>query len=378
MRNLKKYKYCKICILPNTRPNLKLNSNGICNACDNNNIKKIKEIKWKQRKKKFIQIIKKVKKRNCTYDCVIPVSGGKDSTWQVLIALKYKLKPLCVSWKSPARNMLGQKNLNNLINLGVDHLDVSLNPIIEKKFILKAFKKFGNPLIPMHLALHAIPVKIAIEKKIPLILWGENSAYEYGGDKKFKGYEMTNKWRKNFGVNEGKNISYWFDDNLNKRNLDSYSIPSSELIKKFKINEIFLGYFFDWSPKKIFNISKKFGFKSAKEPKTGLYKFADIDDEFLITIHHLMKWYKFGFTREWDNLSIEIRKNNISRKNVIKILKNLGFKKPKKEIDLFCKYLSIKKSKFYEIVEKHRNKKIWFKNNSKWIIKNFLIDKWKW
>ncbi len=370
MRIPKKYKYCKICILPDTRPNLKINSNGICNACANNNIKKTKKIKWEQREKKFIEIIKKIKERNCSYDCVIPVSGGKDSTWQVLVALKYKLKPLCVTWKSPARNVLGQKNLNNLIKLGVDHLDVSLNPIIEKKFILKTFKKFGNPLIPMHLALHAIPVKIAIEKKIPLILWGENSAYEYGGDRKFKGYEMTNKWRENFGVNEGKNISYWFDDNLNKKNLDFYSIPSSELIKKFKINEIFLGYFFDWSPKKIYNISKKYGFKKSNKPKTGLYKFADIDDEFLITIHHLMKWFKFGFTREWDNLSTEIRKGNKKRAHAIAFIKKNKFKLPSKEIKLFCDYLSITRKEFFNIVEKHRDKKIWKKKGNNWKLIN--------
>ena len=81
------------------------------------------------------------------------------------------MKPLCVTWRSPARNSLGQKNLNNLIKLGVDHIDFSINYGLEKKFIYKTFKMFGNPLIPMHLALHAIPTQIALEKNIPLILW---------------------------------------------------------------------------------------------------------------------------------------------------------------------------------------------------------------
>ena len=82
-------------------------------------------------------------------------------------------------------------------------------------------------------------------------------------------------------------------------------------------------------------VSKKRGFKAAKKPKTGSYNFADIDDEFLITIHHWLKWYKFGFTRVWDNLSIEIRNNRISRDKAINIIKKIGTKNPTKEIKLF-------------------------------------------
>ena len=158
----------------------------------------------------------------------------------------------------------------------------------------------------------------------------------------------------------------------------NYNIPSFSNLKKNKINEVFLGYFFKWSPKKIFQIAKKKGFKSAKKPKTGIYNFADIDDSFLITIHHYMKWYKFGFTREWDNLSLEIREKNITRKRAIKTLEKIGFKEPKKEIDLFCKYLGITRSYFDRIIEKHRNKNFWYKTNNKWRIKNFITERWKW
>jgi len=285
---------------------------------------------------------------------------------------------LCVTWRSPARNKLGQQNLDNLINLGVDHIDYSVDQNIEKKFIKKTFIKFGNPLIPMHLALHAVPTKIALEKKIPLILWGENSADEYGGHRSFKGKYMTNKWRKVFGVNEGKSINYWVDKNLKIRNLNSYKLPTNDQIKNSKLKEVFLGYFFKWFPKKIFNISKKYGFKSATKPKTGYYNFADIDDEFLITIHHLMKWYKFGFTREWDNLSLEIRNKKISRKKAVKIISNKGFVLPNEEINKFCKYINISKKEFIKITNKFRNKRIWYKKDNRWKIKNFLIENWRW
>ena len=115
-----------------------------------------------------------------------------------------------------------------------------------------------------------------------------------------------------------------------------------------------------------------------KKPKTGIYNFADIDDEFLITIHHYMKWYKFGFSRIWDNLSIEIRNGRITRQNAIKTIKKVGNKHPKYEIEKFCEYVGISKTKFFKICENLRNKKIWFKHKNKWKINNFLIKNWNW
>ena len=346
---MKKIIYCRNCIIPDTRPNIYINrKTHLCSVCSPL-IDKQKKINWGLRKKIFLKIIRKVKKNRSFYDCLIPVSGGKDSTWQVITALNHNLNPLCVTWRSPSRNEIGKKNLENLINLGVDHIDLTVNPKIQKYFTLKTFKNHGNPLVPMHLALHAFTVRTAIEKNIKLILWGENSATEYGGTEKLKKY-----------------------------NTAPYNLPSQKQINKHGIKEIFLGEFFKWDPKKIFKISKKYGFKNLKKPKTGFYNFADIDDEFLITIHHYMKWYKFGFTRIWDNLSIEIRNKRLSRNRAIQIVKKIGVENPKIEIKKFCYYLGISISKFQNICNSHRNKEIWFKENKKWKIKDFLIKNWLW
>ena len=149
--------------------------------------------------------------------------------------------------------------------------------------------------------------------------------------------------------------------------------------KKIGVKEVLLGYYFKWNPQKTFNISRKYGFKSAAKPKTGYYSFADIDDEFLITVHHWLKWYKYGFTRLWDNLSIEIRNKHLSRNKAIKIVKKTGNELPIKEIKKFCDYTKISLKKFFIIAEKFRNKKILFKDKSgEWKIRNFLINQWRW
>ncbi len=123
--------YCRICILPDTRPNLRIDANGNCNcpaaAC-------ARKVNWEKRRKAWQKLVKEVKRKKASYDCVIPVSGGKDSTWQVITALRWGLRPLAATWKSPARNTLGEDNLQNLIRLGVDHMDFSINPEVERKF----------------------------------------------------------------------------------------------------------------------------------------------------------------------------------------------------------------------------------------------------
>ena len=373
-----KIKYCSKCILPNTRPQINFNYDTLtCDAC-NNTVNK-KKIDWSERNQLFKDLVKNVKSKKKTYDCVIPVSGGKDSTWQVIVALEHGLHPLCVTWKTPARNKIGAENLQNLIQLGVDHIDFSINPKIEKKFTLKTFEKFGSPVIPMHMALHAIPLQLATKFEIPLVLWGENSANEYGGEKELKGQSLNHEWLLKFGVTNGTNHSDWIEEELSEKDLTPYVWPSDEEQSQAGVKALFLGHFFSWDPHGTFKTAKKFGFKSANKAKTGYYAFADIDDAFLITIHHWMKWYKFGFTRIWDNLSMEIRNGRVTRDEAISKIRSLGEELPKEEISLFCKYVNISEPRFFEIANSLRNKNIWETNDQGvWSIKDFLIKDWKW
>lgn len=369
--------WCKNCLLPNLRPNLVIEKNGNCSAC--NNFSNKKKINWKKREKEFATLVKKIKSKKLRYDCIIPVSGGKDSTWQTIKCLEYGLNPLTVTWKSPQRTKIGQDNLDNLISLGVDHIDWTVNPEIEKKLTLESYKKFGAIAIPMHLAMFNIPVLVASHFGIPNVIWGENSAVEYGNlSKKDNQRVLSDKWYKNYGVTHNTKAKDWVSKNLPKNKMSSYFDYKSYGKTNFDPVSIFLGYFFKWDPHKTYKISKKFGFKAGKAARTGYYKFADIDDYF-ISIHHWLKWYKFGFTRIFDNLSLEIRNKRISRKQAIKIIKSDGLNPPLKDIKKFCSYCGISTIKFFQIAEKFRNKNIWKKSKKgKFYIKDFIIENWKW
>ena len=370
-------KYCQNCILPDSRPNLSINSDGLCTACTSSKEKPF--VDWQHREKMFRELVGNIKAQNNVYDCVIPVSGGKDSTWQVMKALEYGLRPLCVTWRTPARSSLGQKNLDNLISLGVDHIDLSINPRVEKAFTLKALKRFGSPVIPMHMAIHALPMQIAIEKNIPLILWGENSAVEYGGDdKKLKGMDITRDWLMKYGVTHGTTSLDWVDQDISLNDLAPYHWPDEDQLKAQNVRAVFLGQYFSWDPETTVNIAKNFGFQVAEEAIVGIYNFADVDDAFLMSIHHWLKWYKFGFTRTWDNLSIEIRAGRLTRSEALEKIKSIGHETPVKEIEMFCAYVGITKNEFFQIIETFRNNDIWKKNQGIWHIPDFLIDNWAW
>ena len=222
-------KYCDICILPSTRPNLEFTANG-CNCSKHHALSNPRD--FKKLECEFREIVNLVKSKNRPWDCVIPVSGGKDSTWQTVKALEYGLKPLCVTWRTPGRTPLGKKNLDNLIALGVDHIDFSINPTIEKAFTRNAFERAGIPALPMHYAIFAIPTQIAVQQRIPLVLWGENSAFEYGGnDRLATSKHLTHDWLKKYGVNGNTEIDDWVSSELKIQDLAMYRYPSISEIK---------------------------------------------------------------------------------------------------------------------------------------------------
>lgn len=368
-------RWCTKCVVPSTRPNIWFDDKGNCN-CATKEIKS--KIDWTAREKAFRDVVKTAKARSKGYDCLIPVSGGKDSTWQVVKCLEYGLNPLAVTWKTPARTEVGERNLQNLINLGVDHIDYQVNPKVEKKFMYQALVRYGATAIPMHMAIFNIPVKIAVKFDIPLVVWGENSAFEYGGaEEERTGFKLDKQWFKKFGVTHGTTAKDWILPELSEKELTPYFGPTDEELEGKGITAVFLGYYFEWDPETSLRVAREHGFQVLERPKTGYYNYADIDDEF-ISIHHFLKWYKFGFTRLFDNLSVEIRNGRMTREQAVQIIRDSGDQTPHEDIEKFCKFVGITKQHFFEVCEKWRNPNVWTKESGKWVIRDFLIPDWKW
>lgn len=373
-------KWCRRCILPDTRPNLQIGPDGVCNACSNHGVRH--EIDWESRAAQLRGVVEAARTaaRPNGYDCLIPVSGGKDSTWQTVKCLEMGLKPLAVTWKTPARTAIGQRNLDNLVALGVDHIDYQINPKVEARFMLKTFERLGSTGIPMHMALFNIPLLIAVRFRIPLVVWGENSAFEYGSaSDEHTGFRLDSEWLRVYGVTHGTTASDWVGDDLGAKDLAAYFGPSPQEMDASGVRAVFLGYYQPWDPETSLEVAAAHGFVYEKGvARTGYYDYADIDDDF-ISLHHWMKWYKFGFTRMFDNLSLEIRNGRLSREQALETVRRCGDDTPHKDIDRFCAFAGISRDRFFAIAETFRNPAVWRRRaDGRWYIPEFLIEDWNW
>jgi len=361
-------RYCARCITPDTRPNITLDAEGICNACRRHEARPA--IDWHAREEIWRELAAAAKARSRGYDCVVPVSGGKDSTWQVVTCLEHGLNPLAVTWKTPGRTPLGQRNLDNLVRLGVDHIDYQVSPRVEARFMLRATERLGIPGLPMHMALFSIPLTVAVRFRIPLVVWGENSAVEYGSaDAALEGARLDAAWLASYGVTAGTTARDW--------ELTPYFMPTPEELEAAGVNAVFLGHFVPWDPQRSLETAVAHGFEAAEAPRTGYYDYADIDDDF-ISVHHYFKWPKFGFTRSFDNLSLEIRNGRIAREEAIEVLRRRGDETPGTDIERFCAFVGIDRRRFDEIVERFRNPGVWKRRDGTWVIENFLVPDWSW
>ncbi len=367
---MKKLTYCNICVLPSTKPHIKFDKNGTCTAClfhmkKNSNIKN--KINWKKRKSEFDKLIKKIKALKAPlYDVCVPVSGGKDSITQVSHLLNRGLRILSVNIDYGIKTKIGEDNLRIIPKLGSNLITYRPDLKLQKKIIKISFEKYGDPDLMSHCLLHAMPIRIAIQLKIPMVLLGENSAYEYSGSSNYNDKFMSEKYFNYYVSNSGhtpKKFSKRF--NIPYKLMKPYDLPSQKELKKTL--PVFTSYFFNWSSENNLKNAKKFGFKTLKNQREGTFRNYVGIDEKINRIHQYLKLLKFGYGRGSDHACEDIRNKKISRSKAIQLVKKYDRKELSNYyINDFIKFIGISKKKFKSIMKKYTNKKIWkIKNNRK-------------
>jgi N-acetyl sugar amidotransferase len=367
--------YCKKCIYPNTKPNLVFDKKGICNACKN--FSKRKKINWKTREKEFLQLIKKQRKYNkSSWDCLIPVSGGKDSFYQIIKCKEMGLKPLCVNATTCDLTNLGKKNLETMKGLNVDIINVTVSKKVRSKINKFTLETVGDISWPEHVGIYTIPVIMAVKFGINVLIWGENPQNEYGGPGKTSSNKFRDlKWVEDYGGMLGLRLSDIMQFlNLDKSDLQWFKYPKNDEIKKINLKGLFLGYYFPWNGYDNFKIAKKNGFIENKKIVEGtLYKFENLDN-YQTGIHDYFKYLKYGYSRITDHLSLFIRRGKISRNEAVKIAKRFDGKFPSKYLDKslkeILKNIDLSEKEFHEICDKFTNTSIFKKHKNGTLIKN--------
>lgn len=364
--------YCKRCVMPDTKPDLYIDDEGICSAC--RSYEQRNEVDWDQRKKELSVILDKYKnKTGDNWDCIVPVSGGKDSTYQVIRMLQLGLNPLCVTSTTCDLSDLGRKNIENLKHLGVDYVEMSPNPRVRAKLNRIGLTQVGDIAWPEHVGIFTIPVRAAVQFNIPLIVWGENSQNEYGGPAAAASNNVLNRrWLEEFGGLLGMRVSDLIGtDGIEAKHLISYTYPSDEDLTRVGVTGLFLGHYIPWDGLSNSLIAQAHGFHTYEKVAEGsMVNYENLDNH-QHGIHDYFKFLKFGFSRATDHACLHIRRERLTRQDGLDIVKNLDGKFPweylGKSLEDILRPLDMSVEEFIALCDKFTNKKI-FKRDAKGVL----------
>jgi len=373
-------KYCKQCLLPTTKPHISFDDDGVCNACRAHEKKNdvLGGIDWQAREGMFNELVREAKARKAPfYDAMVPVSGGKDSITQVHRLLKYDLRILAVNVDYGIKTEVGIHNLNLIPEMGASLIIYRPEQGLHKKLIRIGFEDFGDPDLLSHTLLHGYPLRCALQFQIPLVVLGENSAFEYGGDAQVarKNY-ITREWFTNFAANKGRDARFVSDHyGIPMEKLVLYDFPD-EIETSAITKAVFLSYYFHWDSEEHLRIARNYGFKTLEESREGTFRnFVGIDEK-INRIHQYMKVLKFGYGRATDHACEDIRNGRLSREAAKALVREYDLSDLSDDyVDDYIAYLGYSKEEFWTIMDRYRSRNIWNQNEQgKWFITGHLEE----
>ena len=362
-------KFCKRCVVSNQRPRIRFDEEGICSACRFAE-KKAKTIDWKAREATLIKLLNKHRRKDGSYDVIVPASGGKDSGF-VAHQLKYAygMHPLTVTWAPHIYTDVGWKNLQNFIKSGFDNILGTPDGKVHRLMTKLAFELIADPFQPFIYGQKNFPVRMAVNYRVPLVMFGENGEVEYGG-------AADNEESATHNL-EGDMTKHYFSglgpEDLAKKGIDKeslfmYTLPTINEIKKVGVECHFFGYYKKWIPQENFYYSQKnTGFVANPEGRSeGTYsKYASLDDK-IDGFHYWLSYIKFGIGRATSDAAHEVRDGHITRSEAVSLVRRYDGEFPKKHFKEFLDYCEISEKHFWAVADSWRPPHLWKKVNSKW------------
>jgi N-acetyl sugar amidotransferase len=322
-------RYCVRCVMPHTKPDLKMDAEDVCSAC--RSFEGRKEVEWAARRVELDRILDRYRAPGGRHwDCIVPVSGGKDSTYQVVRMLQLGMNPLCVTATTCDLSPIGRRNIENIKKLGVDYVEFSPNPRVRAKLNRIGLTQVGDISWPEHVAIFTIPVRAAVQFGVPLIVWGENSQNEYGGPAvAAQNNVLTRRWLEEFGGLLGLRVSDLEGmEGLRARDLVPYHYPDDEDLARVGVTGIFLGHYLPWDGYSNALLAQAHGFETWPSTIEGsIVNYENLDNH-QTGIHDYFKFLKFGFGRATDIACLHIRRGRITRADGLELVERHDGKFP--------------------------------------------------
>jgi len=370
--------YCKRCLYPaNAKPTIIFDDMGICSGC--RYVESRANINWNEREIWFKELLEeykqKAKENGSIFDCIVPVSGGKDSTYQVyLLKEKYGMNPLLVTFNHSFNTRIGLNNLNNLIEKSnSDLIRYTVNRESVRKITRFMLDTVGDITWHYHAGIMTFPIQIAVKYKIPLVIWGEEGFSELTGmfnqDDMIEFTKMKRQEHDMRGF-EPEDLIKLADSNIKEIDVAPYFYPSDKEIHEIGIRGIYLSNYINWDAKKQTElIIKNWDFSVLSDKRKRTFNLYDKLEDAANGTHDYLKFLKFGYGRATDDASTEIRHGRMTREEGIEMVRIHDSARPD-DLDFILDFLNINENDFLSCIDHLRDESIWEKSKGSWISKD--------
>jgi N-acetyl sugar amidotransferase len=360
--------------MPETKPDLHLDEKGVCSACRSFSART--EIDWDQRRAELNEILGRYRSAAPGYDCIVPVSGGKDSHLQVIRLLELGMNPLCVTATTDHLSTVGRRNIENLKRQGVDYIEVTTNPVVRRRINRITLREVGDISWPEHVTIFTIPVRLAVSLGIPLIVWGENAQNEYGGPAAAAETNvLTRRWLEEFGGLLGLRVSDLVGlEGITEHDLIQYVYPPDAELARVGVTGIFLGYYLPWDGFGNALLAQGRGFETFPGMVEGSLANYENLDNVQTGIHDYFKFLKFGFGRATDIACLHVRRGRMSREDAIHLVRERDGRFPWTYLGVpiadVLSDIGIDIDEFIDICDRFTNRKLFKTDNRGDLIKD--------
>jgi len=370
---VKEMRYCKNCVYPFATVNLHVDDDGVCSSCKTfEAFEKIPAEFWDKRKQRLIDLVKETSDGNeSEYDCLIPVSGGKDSYYQThVITKELGLKPLLMTYHG--NNFLPEADYNRDRMREVfdaDHIVWGPNIEVLKKLNRLGFKKMGDMNWQNHCGIFSSPIQIAAKFKIPLIIWGEIN-WDISGmfdPDDFMEFSARVRHEHDLRGYEWNNFVGDKEDKLIEKDMIWAKYPSDEEILEVGIRGLYIGNFFKWDPNEHTKMMKDmYGWQEARQPFERTYRLmSNLDDRYENGIHDLMKFIKFGYGRCSDHASKDIRTGYMTREEGVEAVRKYDAV-VSSDLHYWLNYVDMTEDEWWSIADTFRDPRVWWIEDGMW------------
>lgn len=359
-------RWCSNCLSMSTRPRIKFDERGWCNACQW--AEKKRTLDWGSRQKELQRLLDKHRRIDGRFDCLVPVSGGKDGSYVAYnLQHKYGMNPLAVTVTPALPLALGEENLKAFVGSGYNHVSINPDPNAMRTLNRTGFIEMGFPYYGWLIAIQAAVLRLAVNFGIAMIFYGEDGEVEYGGSTetdKNPIYDVA--YMKKIYL-EGGYDKVLRESGVPASKLGFFKFPSDAELADSKIEITHWSYFENWDPYWSYLTAKEHcGLKEAEGANAGTFTNFAQNDQALYALHTYLMYLKFGFGRANQDASIEVRRGAMDRQQAVNLVQLYDGQFPQEFLELYLDYYQITRDSFDAVLDRWANRELFAKSNGIW------------